>query len=44
MSLAIYDQVGAISDYEADEMVGFAKRLRQQVEDWIRREHPDLLA
>jgi uncharacterized protein (UPF0332 family) len=40
---AVYDQVGAISDHEANEMVEFAKRLRQQVEDWIRRQHADLL-
>ena len=35
--------VGAISDQEASEMIQLATRLRQQVEDWIRREHDDLL-
>lgn len=41
---AVYDQVGAISDQEADEMIQFAKRLREQVERWIRQEHPKLLS
>jgi len=40
---AVYDQVGLISDHEADEMVATAKRLRQEVAVWLRREHPDLV-
>jgi hypothetical protein len=40
---AVYDQMGAISDLEADEMVQRAISLRQQVEAWIRRTHPELL-
>ena len=41
--MAVYDQVGAISDQEASEMIQLATRLRQQVEDWIRGAHDDLL-
>jgi hypothetical protein len=41
--IAVYEQVGFVSDREADEMTQLAKRLRQQVEDWIRRAHPELL-
>lgn len=40
---AVYDQVGAVSDREASEMIQFAARLRRRVEDWIREEHSDLL-
>ena len=40
---AVYDQVGAISDQEAVELIQSAVRLRQQVEGWIREEHPELL-
>jgi hypothetical protein len=39
---AVYEQVGAISNQEADEMIALAKSLRTQVTDWIRKEHPDL--
>jgi hypothetical protein len=39
----VYEQVGAISDQEAGEMIQLAKRLRQRVEDWIREEHAELL-
>ena len=31
-----------ISDQEAEEMIKFVKRLRQQVEAWIAQEHPNL--
>ena len=40
---AVYEQLGAISDQEASEMIQFALVLRRRVEEWIRREHPDLL-
>ena len=41
--IAVYDQVGAVSDQEADEMLQLAKRLRKAVEKWIRHEHRELL-
>jgi hypothetical protein len=40
--LAVYEQVGAISNQEADEMIALAKSLREQVRDWIRKEHSQL--
>jgi hypothetical protein len=40
--MAVYEQVGAISSQEADEMIGLAVRLRTQVRDWIRSTYPDL--
>ncbi len=39
----IYEQVGAISDQEADEMIAFAKRLRVQVESWLKDSHRSLV-
>jgi len=41
--VAVYEQVGAISSREADEMLEMAKGLRQKIEGWIRSEHPELL-
>jgi len=38
-----YEQAGLVSDQEADEMFNLAKQLREDVEKWIRDNHPDLL-
>ena len=38
----VYDQVGAISEQEADEMVAFAKNLRNQLVAWLHDNHPGL--
>jgi hypothetical protein len=43
-NVAVYDRIGAISDGEAGEMIQWAASLRRRVEDWIRRERPDLLS
>jgi hypothetical protein len=40
---AVYEQVGTVSDQEAEELLAFSRRLRRVVEDWLRREHPGLL-
>jgi hypothetical protein len=40
---AVYDQVGAISDQEAKEMLAAAIRLRTTIGSWLRDEHPDLV-
>ena len=40
---AVYEQVGAISDHEADAMIQLAKRLRQHVGNWLKKEHPTFL-
>lgn len=39
----IYEQVGAISDQEADEMIALAIRLRIQVQAWLTSRYPDLM-
>jgi hypothetical protein len=38
-----YEQSGIVSEQEVKEMVNLASRLRQDVEDWLRKNHPDLL-
>ncbi len=40
---AVYDQIGAISDHEAAEMLAAATKLRAKVTAWLRSEHPELL-
>jgi hypothetical protein len=40
---AVYDQVGAISDQEAREMLAAAIRLRETIGSWLRDEHPELV-
>jgi hypothetical protein len=39
-----YEQAGLVSEREADEMIALAHQLRRQVEDWLRANHPELLA
>ena len=39
----LYDQVGAVSDQEANEMITLAKHLRAQVETWLKDNHCTLL-
>jgi HAMP domain-containing protein len=42
-NLAGYDRAGTVSEQEADEMLELARRLAEQVEEWIRTEHPELV-
>ncbi|RKY10989.1 MAG: hypothetical protein DRP65_05500 [Planctomycetota bacterium] len=38
-----YERAGLVSDQEADEMFELASQLRENIEKWIRDNHPDLL-
>lgn len=38
-----YDHAGMISDQEANEMITLANRLRQEVEGWLKENHPELM-
>ena len=38
-----YERMGSVSSQEAGEMLTLAKKLRQDIEHWIRKCHPDLL-
>ena len=37
-----YELSGAISQQEANEMISLAKRIREDVETWLRKNHPEL--
>ena len=37
-----YERAGATSDQEAGEMITLASKLRKEVEEWIRANHPSL--
>ena len=41
--IAVYEQVGVISDQEADEMLDLARLVRSRLESWLKRTYPDLL-
>lgn len=38
-----YDRAGLITEQEAEEMIALAKQLRNDVEQWIRKNHPRLV-
>jgi hypothetical protein len=40
---AVYDQIGIVSELEADEMTSTAVRLREFITAWLQRQHPDLI-
>jgi hypothetical protein len=40
---AVYDVAGSVSDTEAEEMIELARRLRRDVVEWLRNNHPMLL-
>ena len=42
-NIAEYDQIGVISETEAEELLEFAKVLRPQVLDWLKAKHSDLM-
>jgi uncharacterized protein (UPF0332 family) len=41
---AVYDQIGTISDHEADEMIAMAKTLLRLITSWLEQHHHELLA
>lgn len=42
-NIGSYEHAGMISDQEAGEMVDLAHRLRRDVENWLCKNHPDLI-
>ena len=38
-----YDYVGGASDSDADELIEFVKDLRDEVMNWLKKTHPELL-
>ena len=42
-NIGSYEQAGAVSEQEVKEMVALAKDLRDEVVNWLRLNHPELL-
>ena len=42
-NITSYEGIGAVSDYEAEQMSELAEHLRDSVLEWIRKTHPDLM-
>jgi uncharacterized protein (UPF0332 family) len=42
-NISDYERAGAVSEQEANEMFILAKNLRDEVEKWLRSNHPELL-
>lgn len=42
-SFNIYKQEGSVSDSELKEMIDTASRLRRDVQEWLKRNHPELV-
>lgn len=41
-NIAEYDQIGIVSETEAEELLKFAKILRKKVLEWLKTKHPEL--
>jgi len=37
-----YDYIGGVTENDANELVDFVKDLKDEVERWLEREHPEL--
>ena len=42
-NISYYERAGVVSEQEANEMFALAKNLRNEVEKWLRSNHPKLL-
>lgn len=42
-NIAEYEMAGVASEQDASELVDFVKELRQEVQDWLNKNHPELL-
>ncbi|MDH3576106.1 HEPN domain-containing protein [Thermodesulfobacteriota bacterium] len=42
-NIAEYDQIGIVSETEAEELLKFAKMLRKKVLEWLKAKHPELI-
>ena len=37
-----YDCIGGVTESDADELIEFVKQLKDEVEAWLEKEHPEL--
>jgi hypothetical protein len=42
-NLVEYDRVGGVTDQDADELIGFARELKEEVISWLKKNHPGLV-
>jgi hypothetical protein len=42
-NIGSYERAGAVSEQEVKEMVALAKTLRDKVENWLKKNYPELL-
>ncbi len=42
-NIAEYDRAGVVTEQDASELAAFCLDLRREVEDWLRKNHADLL-
>ena len=42
-NISDYERAGTISDQEVHEMIDLAKALREMVENWLRKNSPELV-
>jgi hypothetical protein len=37
-----YDYVGGVTENDADELIGFVRELKDEIETWLEEKHPEL--
>lgn len=42
-NISNYERIGAVSGHEAGQMIELAERIRDDVLDWLKEHHPELL-
>lgn len=42
-NISDYERAGLVTEHEAEEMIGLAKQLRDDVEQWLRAHYPSLV-
>lgn len=38
-----YEQIGAVTDQDADELIDFVKEFEAEVKNWLKENHPELI-
>ncbi|MDD1700227.1 MAG: hypothetical protein LUQ04_05470 [Methanoregula sp.] len=39
-----YDYVGGVTEEDVDELIEFVNELREEVLQWLKKQHPDFLS
>ena len=38
-----YEQIGSVTDQDADELIEFVKEFKGEVKDWLKKNHPEFI-